>query len=296
MPDDDSPPSPLVAGKYKNSHEASRIYLLPNLFTAGNMFFGFLSIIFCIKARYVAGDLPNAAAATLYTQAVACILGAFVCDALDGRIARISGRESLFGLEFDSIADTVSFGVAPAMMVFFIVLSPGQGYDFFTKIGWIIGFIYLLCVGVRLARFNVLTHPLLPKDKTIPKTKDFMGLPSPAGAGMIASLVLVLIDKDLKSLSLLLPFFMLLISILMVSNIPYPSFKHIDWNTQTRARTFILMVIVIAVCFNFHKYAFALIFMGYIFYGIFRYVYRSWIRRKVPGQRDFPELDPDDTF
>ena len=296
MPDDDSPPSPLVAGKYKNSHEASRIYLLPNLFTAGNMFFGFLSIIFCIKARYVAGDLPNAAAATLYTQAVACILGAFVCDALDGRIARISGRESLFGLEFDSIADTVSFGVAPAMMVFFIVLSPGQGYDFFTKIGWIIGFIYLLCVGVRLARFNVLTHPLLPKDKTIPKTKDFMGLPSPAGAGMIASLVLVLIDKDLKSLSLLLPFFMLLISILMVSNIPYPSFKHIDWNTQTRARSFILMVIVIAVCFNFHKYAFALIFMGYIFYGIFRYVYRSWIRRKVPGQRDFPELDPDDTF
>ena len=98
MPDDDSTPSPLVAGKYKNSHEASRIYLLPNLFTAGNMFFGFLSIIFCIKARYVAGDLPNAAAATLYTQAVACILGAFVCDALDGRIARISGRESLFGL------------------------------------------------------------------------------------------------------------------------------------------------------------------------------------------------------
>jgi len=295
MPTPEDPKSALVAGKYKNAHEASRIYLLPNLFTAGNMFCGFLAIIFCIKARYVAADAEQAA--LLYTQAVTCILGAFLCDALDGRIARISGRESLFGLEFDSIADTVSFGVAPAMMVFFLILSPKEGsYEVFNKIGWIIGFIYLLCVGVRLARFNVLTHPLLPKDETLPKTKDFMGLPSPAGAGMIASLVLVLIDKDLSHLTWLLPFFMLLIAVLMVSNIPYPSFKHIDWNTQTRARSFIVLVIVIVVCAIFHKYAFALIFLGYIFYGITRFVYRSWIRHKIPGERDFPEVDPDDTF
>lgn len=293
LPQDD--PNKLVGGKYKNAYHASRIYLLPNLFTAGNMFCGFLSIIFCIKAKYTANEA--AAAAELYTQAVACILGAFLCDALDGRIARISGRESLFGLEFDSIADTVSFGVAPAMMVFFLILSPKDGsYEFFNKIGWIIGFIYLLCVGVRLARFNVLTHPLLPKDESIPKTKDFMGLPSPAGAGMIASLVLVLLDKDLKFLSLLLPFFMLLIAVLMVSNIPYPSFKHIDWNTQARARSFILLVIVIVVATIFHTYAFALIFLGYIFYGIFRYIYRTYIKRKSPGERDFPEMDPEDTF
>ncbi len=292
MPDNEQPP--LVAGKYKNAHEASRIYLLPNLFTAGNMFFGFLSIIFCIKARYVAADDVQSAA--FYTQAVACILGAFLCDALDGRIARLSKRESLFGLEFDSIADIVSFGVAPAMMVFFLILAPEQGYEFFTQIGWVIGFIYLLCVGVRLARFNVITHPLLPKDESVPKTKDFMGLPCPAGAGMIASLALVLIDKDLRSLAILLPIFMLLIAVLMVSNIPYPSFKHIDWNTQTRARSFILLVILILICAIFHKYAFAVIFLGYISYGLIRYAHRSWFRKKIPGQPTFPEVDPHDTF
>lgn len=287
----DDTPETTPPAKYKNAHEASRIYLLPNLFTAGNMFCGFLAIIFCIQAKYLSVD--EAQSAVLYTQAVACILGAFLCDGLDGRIARISKRESLFGLEFDSIADTVSFGVAPAMMVFFLILSPKEGYEFFTKIGWIIGFIYLLCVGVRLARFNVLTHPLLPKDPNTVKTKDFMGLPSPAGAGMIASLVLVLIDKELRYLTVLLPFFMLFIAILMVSNIPYPSFKRIGWDTRARAQTFILIIISVALIAVFHKYSFALIFLGYIFYGPLRYVYRRWLRKK---QNAFPDMDPEDTF
>src|SRR5690606_27881596 len=127
----------------------------------------------------------------LYEQAVWFIVAAVVCDALDGRLARLGGRESLFGKEFDSIADIVSFGLAPALMVFFPILSPKDDTLIFQQLGWAIGFIYLLCAGIRLARFNVITHPLIISAGK-EATGEFMGLPVPAAAGVIASLVLVL--------------------------------------------------------------------------------------------------------
>ena len=117
------------------------IYLLPNLLTAGNLFFGFLCIIRCIQAKYCDEGLST----YYYNQAVWCIFWSFVCDGLDGRVARLGGKESLFGKEFDSIADVISFGVAPAMMVFFLILSPTNNYPFFRKIGWVIG-LFIYCV------------------------------------------------------------------------------------------------------------------------------------------------------
>jgi hypothetical protein len=94
------------------------------------------------------------------------IFGAAAFDALDGRLARMGGRESLFGAEFDSIADVVSFGLAPTLMMFFFILSPTQGIlEWFRNIGWAVGFIYLLCAAMRLARFNVITNPLLRPGK-----------------------------------------------------------------------------------------------------------------------------------
>jgi CDP-diacylglycerol--serine O-phosphatidyltransferase len=196
-PEDESGQNLPEAPRYKDAQEAARIYFLPNLFTAGNLFFGFVAIIYCIQARYVAQD--DQGARDLYIKAVECILLAGFCDALDGRLARLGGRESLFGKEFDSIADTVSFGVAPALMVFFLILGPAfQDYSrLFQEIGWLVGFVYLLCVAVRLARFNVLTNPLLPGASAKAATKDFMGLPSPAAAGFVASLVLVLLSTHL---------------------------------------------------------------------------------------------------
>src|SRR5690606_22987346 len=95
----------------------------------------------------------------LFTEAVWLIFGAMAFDMLDGRLARMGGRESLFGAEFDSLADVVSFGVAPALLVFLLVLSPSQGYpEFFQNTGWFLGFVYLLCAAIRLARFNVITN------------------------------------------------------------------------------------------------------------------------------------------
>lgn len=264
--------------KYQDAQEASRIYFLPNLFTSGNLFFGFLAIIRCIQARYTAANVVESS--ELYTQAVWYILLAFICDAFDGRVARISKKESLFGKEFDSIADVVSFGVAPALMTFFLILSPTEGYPIFRQLGWVIGFIYLLCAGIRLARFNVLTHPLLPDDDRDKNANEFTGLPVPAAAAVIASLVLVLTKLDIGRLALLLPPLMLLIAWLMISTIPYPSFKKIDWDAPTRFRTFIGLVIVILLAVALHEFSFAIISLGYIFYGLVRHLKRKYTAKR----------------
>src|SRR5476651_2126282 len=118
-----------------NVTNASRIYFLPNLMTAGNLFCGFVAVIQCIQARLAetspTGDYLSGAPADHYRQAVWLIFGAAAFDALDGRLARMGGRESLFGAEFDSLADVVSFGIAPALMMFFFILSPTQGLPWF---------------------------------------------------------------------------------------------------------------------------------------------------------------------
>lgn len=258
--------------EYADSEEASRIYLLPNSLTAGNLFFGFLAILRCIQANYA--EDPSLVT-DYYTQAVWFILFGVICDALDGRVARLGGRESLFGKEFDSIADIISFGVAPTLMMIFLVLTPTvEKYPFFLQISWLIGFVYLLCAAVRLARFNVLTHPMLTPGERLKGTKDFLGLPVPAAAGMIASLVLVLNTFELRAFAMIMPPFMLAIAFLMVSNVPYPSFKEIDWNTSTRFRTFILLILTLSIVFLFQELAFALLFFSYISYGPLRYFYR----------------------
>jgi len=306
-PEDDSLPTPGGPMKYRSPQEAARIYFLPNLFTAGNLFFGFVAIIRCIQARYVA---PIDQIDSLYTEGVWCILLAAFCDALDGRLARLGGRESLFGKEFDSIADTVSFGVAPALMVFFLILGPpayGDYTEFFRQIGWLIGFIYLLCVAVRLARFNVLTNPLVPGVNESSSTKDFMGLPSPAAAGFVASLVLVMLNLHFKNVAiqqwveqwlplLLLPL-LLLVALAMVSNIPYPSFKYIDWQMQAKARPFILAIIALVVVYRLRVFSFAIFFLCYIFYGLGRYARRAWKKRYPSGtDESTPEPEEEDAF
>src|ERR1700722_7442103 len=158
------PPNPLEDAELAeredpyNASQASHIYFWPNLMTAGNLFCGFMSVINCIQARLAdfspSGEYLGATAAEHYRYAVFFIFGAAAFDMLDGRLARLGGRESLFGAEFDSIADVVSFGMAPALLMFFLILSPSQGIPWFREIGWFVGFAYLLCAAVRLARFN----------------------------------------------------------------------------------------------------------------------------------------------
>jgi len=262
---------------YADSEEASHIYLLPNSLTAGNLFFGFLAILSCIQANNSADE---AIVSTFFTQAVWFIFFSVVCDAFDGRLARMGGRESLFGKEFDSIADVISFGVAPALMMIFLILKPSKENESIFQIGWLIGFIYLLCASVRLSRFNVLTNPILPKSKRLRETKDFLGLPVPAAAGMIASLVLTYISLDMRGFEFIMPLLMLAIAFLMISNIPYPSFKEIGWQTNLRFRTFIFLIFGFCIAFLFKELFFVTLFFSYIFFGPLRYLYRLYRARK----------------
>jgi CDP-diacylglycerol---serine O-phosphatidyltransferase len=280
-----------------NVTQASRIFFLPNLMTAGNLFCGFMAIVQCIKARLAETSLTNeyagATNAEHYNYAVWFIFGAAAFDALDGRLARMGGRESLFGAEFDSLADVISFGMAPALLMFYLIISPTQGIEWFRNVGWFIGFVYLLCAAMRLARFNVITNPLLrPGMKD--STKDFIGLPVPAAAATVASLVLLLTklaetDRELKSWALALPFLMLLVAVLMVSTVRYPSGKAVDMQTKTRPRTFIIVLVVIGFVVFYREVAVFGICVAYVFFGLIRHVRRS--RRQSPPLSDAPALE-----
>jgi CDP-diacylglycerol--serine O-phosphatidyltransferase len=270
-----------------NEAQASRIYLLPNLMTAGNLLCGFMAVVYCIHAR-LAGTADDglylaATSGDHYRNAVYFIFGAAVFDMLDGRLARMGGRESLFGAEFDSMADVVSFGMAPALMMYFLMVSPSQAFSWFRDvsgyIGGIVGVVYLLCAAMRLARFNVITNPLLHKGKK-ESNKDFIGLPVPAAAMTVASLVLFLLkldeaDKSLNKFALVLPFLMLLIAFLMMSTVRYPSGKQVDLQTQTRFRTFVMVILTIGLVLLFKEVAFLCVCLGYIFFGLLRHWKRS---------------------
>jgi CDP-diacylglycerol--serine O-phosphatidyltransferase len=281
-----------------NVTQASRIYFLPNLMTAGNLFCGFGAVIKCIQARLLtdSGEYASIHSALtsndLYTYAVWLILGAVAFDSLDGRLARMGGRTSLFGAEFDSLADVVSFGMAPALMVFFLILAPRGEYQWFRELGWLIAFVYLLCGAVRLARFNVITNPLLHRAE-LESNKDFVGLPIPAAAGTVATLVLLLLNmsvnaRELRELTLALPLLLILVSFLMVSTVRYPSFKHVNWEMKTRVRTFVGVFIAVVVILKWQEVALFFLFLAYIFYGLFahyqrgvRHVQMRALRRKV---------------
>lgn len=246
------------------------------------MLCGFLSILACLNAKFTcSGNLP--ASYEQYRLAVYYILGACIFDLFDGRVARASRRESLFGAEFDSIADTVSFGLAPSLMLYFIVLEPTQNQNptpianFWHDFSWVFAFVYLLCVGIRLARFNVLTNPLVPGNEKKPASSDFIGLPCPTAAGMIASIVLFLTKSDttvitpekLRYITTLFLPITLLISYLMISTIRYPSFKQINWNSRTKIMAFIGIFWFIVFSINYYQYSIPLIFITFILYGIF---------------------------
>ena len=281
-----------------NVTQASRIYFWPNLMTAGNLFCGFVAVIKCIQARLItdggeyAVSHPTLSWIPLYTQAVWFILAAVVFDSLDGRLARMGGRTSLFGAEFDSLADVVSFGVTPALMVFFLILAPREDYQWFREFGWFVAFIYLLCGAVRLARFNVITNPLLHRADT-ESSKDFVGLPIPAAAGTVATLVLLLLNmaanaRELRQLTLALPLLLILVSFLMVSSVRYPSFKQVNWENKTRFRSFVGILIVVALVWRLREIAFFFLFLAYIAYGLFAHYQRGVrhaqmraLRRKV---------------
>ncbi len=197
------------------------IYLLPSVLTTFGMFAGFYSIISSIN-----GD---------FTIAAISILIAMFWDTLDGRVARLTNTQSAFGAEYDSLADLVSFGLAPALLVYQWTL-----YEL-GRLGWLAAFVYLACAALRLARFNTQVG--------IADKRYFQGLPSPAAAGVIASMIWLKIwtfasfDSDVISLGYYLGAgITILCGLLMVSNIRYYSFKEFD--SKKASFRFLLIVIL----------------------------------------------------
>jgi CDP-diacylglycerol--serine O-phosphatidyltransferase len=189
-----------IRGSHKRRENLKKgVYLLPNLVTTGGLFAGFYGIVATMN-----GD---------YNLAAWFILISAVFDALDGKVARMTGTTSRFGVEYDSLVDLVSFGVAPGLLMYSWALQS------FGKFGWLAAFLYVVCGALRLARFNVQVDTV--------ESRRFVGLPIPAAAGMVASCVLIFYQLggsgEIKKISVLLLIYLL--AYLMVSNHSYHSFK-----------------------------------------------------------------------
>jgi CDP-diacylglycerol---serine O-phosphatidyltransferase len=253
------------------SAQNSKIYLLPNLMTAGNLFCGFAATLKIVQGALLQASDPDAAAALFYI-AVWFILGACIFDVLDGRLARLGGHDSAFGREFDSLADVISFGLAPALMVYRVVL-----FDF-PRVGWVVAFVYLLCGALRLARFNTAAAAGVQSNN-----KEFTGFPIPAAAGLIASITLFMLwwfgerDHQIGQLKWVLPPLMLGLSIMMFSRLSYPSFKAITWRTTRSISRFLIIAVVLLFTVLNYEWMPAVLFLLYLLYGLVRpWVSKAW--------------------
>jgi CDP-diacylglycerol--serine O-phosphatidyltransferase len=268
------------------------IYFLPNLMTAGNLVCGFVALTKIVEAKFVDGR-PGPGFYGEIKLAIGFILMACIFDLLDGRLARMGGVESPFGREFDSLADLISFGVAPAFLVHRVVL-----HDVFIDrpgIGWFISLIYLICGALRLARFNCLSAQ--------PGTgggKEFLGFPIPSAAGLVASVTLFLMwggEKEEANFTIglwryVLPGLMLFLSFMMVSEVKYPSFKTLDLRARRTFTKLVFTVIFVGCLFLLWQYllpvVLPLMFTCYLLYGFIR----PRISRKV--REDIEEESDDD--
>jgi len=269
-----------------------KIYFLPNLLTAGNLFCGFVALTKIVEADISAGDF------TPIKHALGFILLACIFDLFDGRVARMGGVESPFGREFDSLADLISFGAAPAFLVHRVVLHDvftGPPFDH-PELGWFIASIYLLCGAFRLARFNCMAA--MPGGSG---GKDFLGFPIPSAAGLVASLTLLIIqlnekDKTLGAWRYLLVVVLLFLSAMMVSTVKYPSFKSLGLrSTSTFSKAIVVALFVGLVLVLRDKILFYVLpafFTLYLVYGFIRPRISHRVRHEIEEEEDDVEDMP----
>jgi len=277
LPEEDKHPEAKLSST--ENEEAVKIYFLPNFLTAGNLACGFFALTFIYKYESGGSFEP-------ILVAIRLILAAFACDLFDGRLARLAHKESQFGREFDSLADIVSFGVAPAFLVYRIVLYQ------FVKTSWLIAAIYLVCGGIRLARFNV--QSMSPSKHP---TREYVGFPIPSAAALVVSVTMFMMwlqghDRELSLLPrLALAGLMILLSIMMVSNVRYPTFKYIDWTPARSVAAFAAgVVIALLLAANF-QVGLAALFVAYLLYGMVR----PWLSKRWRHEIESDEEGDEDS-
>ena len=241
------------------------VYVLPNLFTSGNLFCGFFAIVAILEGSFVYASIA--------------ILVAALFDVLDGKIARLSRSSSRFGIEYDSLADLVSFGLAPALLAFSWALKP------YGRFGWLAAFLFLACGSLRLARFNVQVATV--------ESKFFRGLPIPAAACMIA--LTFLLNHRLgfgathDQVAILVMIYVL--AFLMVSNIRYFSLKGLNLFHRKPFRTLVLLITCIVIVLAQPEITLFFIAALYILSGPLHLLVRLWGRRsakKVASEQTTP--------
>lgn len=239
-------------------------FFLPNTFTALNMACGFAAIL-------------NGFHGDFYKACIFIVLGA-VFDSVDGRVARMTNTQSAFGEQFDSLSDLVSFGVSPAIVFYFRFLSDSG------RPGMVAAFFFILCGALRLARFNA----------NIDRNKSdyFQGLPIPGGATAVIGLILLSIEfpviMEYKHLAVV---YLLFYSALMISNIPFPSFKKSDWAKKNKKQVMMVIFVIIGSLFIYEEVMIPIIITSYVVISL---IYFLTHRKRFEGIFDWheePELD-----
>jgi CDP-diacylglycerol--serine O-phosphatidyltransferase len=245
-------------------NKVSPIYLLPSMFTLGAMFCGFFAIIQSITASHIINNDDNFVICGL------AIFIAMILDSLDGRVARLTRTASGFGEQLDSLADMVSFGIAPAVIVF--------NWKLYTlgKYGWLIAFLYCACTSLRLARFNNML------DNNTHDKKWFIGLPSPSAAALVVGFVYISNIYHLTGKLLLIGIasITLIAALSMVSNIKFYSFKELTFYHRGRFRVlllFLLLLALVLIAYNIVIYSF---FVLYALVSYFNYIFRIGYGKK----------------
>jgi len=231
------------------------IYLLPNAITLCGMFAGFFSIIASLDGKF--------------TAAAWAIVLAGVFDGLDGWVARLTNTSSRFGVELDSLADVISFGVAPAVLSFTWALSP------FGRVGWAVAFLYTACGALRLARFNV--------QKETEEKKSFTGMPIPAAAGVVSAFVIFYANMTwAPDRSYFVLVIVILISFLMVSTLRFHSLKEINMRERKPFFILVALVFVIAVFYMHPELTMFSIAITYISIGLVENAYLALVKKEKP--------------
>ena len=247
------------------------IYLLPSAFTVANLLCGYYAVLATLEGSQQ--DFDNAARA---------IGIAIVFDSLDGRVARAMGTNSEFGKQFDSVADIVSFGLAPAFLAYAWGVKALASYNapvdmHLIQLGWLIGFVYLGCTAWRLARFNI-------QGMAQGSNRYFVGMPCPAAAGMVAATVHAIKNPIQDGrVSLLWLGLILVLGLLMSSTVRYSSFKDVEWARRRPSLVVVLLVLGIGAIVLFSEIALMTLASAYLASGITMYIVRS-VRHRLASR------------
>ncbi len=287
----------LVDPKSPERRPRRAAYALPTLFTAGNLYLGFLAILQSIEgALYASGG--HYGFNSHFELAAKAIGVAVFLDGLDGRIARLTNTASEFGRELDSLADVISFGIAPAVLgftwgfLFLDVSTPEPLRRYIVEAGYFLVFAFVLCGAARLARFNVTENPV-PRNPGRPDRKYFVGLPIPAAAAMVAAVVYFFGSEPLMFWPLVCAWLSLLalLSFLMICLWRYRSFKDLNLLRPRSPLTVVVLGIAIYAIWNFSQIFFLLLATAYVSSGILVRL-AGILRRRFFPRRPAPDPGP----